>query len=134
MKQTGVTSLFKSGTWADISLCVLVSIACAGLTLLALPQDAIAQVSSGGVVDAAPVIPQQVRYSGKLATRTGDTVEAVFSISAAPEGGEPLWTETQKVAIDMEGSYTVLLGSVSQTGVPQTLFQGGAARWLGVSV
>jgi len=83
---------------------------------------------------SAPVIPQQVRYSGKLATRTGDTVEAVFSIYAAPEGGEPLWTETQKVAIDMEGSYTVLLGSVSQTGVPQTIFQGGAARWLGVSV
>jgi len=134
MKQTGVTSLFKSGTWADISLCVLVSIACAGLTLLALPQDAIAQVSSGGVVDAAPVIPQQVRYAGKLATRTGDTVEAVFSIYAAPEGGEPLWTETQKVAVDVEGSYTVLLGSVSQAGVPQTLFAGGAARWLGVSV
>jgi len=43
---------------------------------------------------AAPVIPQQVRYSGKLATRTGDIVEAVFSIYAAPEGGEPLWTET----------------------------------------
>ena len=83
---------------------------------------------------SAPVIPQQVRYSGKLATRTGDTVEAVFSIYAAPEGGEPLWTETQKVAIDMEGSYTVLLGSVSQAGVPQTLFAGGAARWLGVSV
>jgi len=39
---------------------------------------------------AAPVIPQQVRYSGKLATRTGDIVEAVFSIYAAPEGGEPL--------------------------------------------
>ncbi len=82
----------------------------------------------------APVIPQQVRYAGKLATRTGDTVEAVFSIYAAAEGGEPLWTETQKVTVDQDGSYTVLLGSVSHSGLPQTLFQGGAARWLGVSV
>ena len=83
---------------------------------------------------AAPVVPQQVRYAGKLATRSGDTVEAVFSIYAAAEGGEPLWTETQKVAVDQDGSYTVLLGSVSHAGLPQTLFAGGAARWLGVSV
>ncbi len=82
----------------------------------------------------APVIPQQVRYAGKLATRTGDTVEAVFSIYASQEGGEPLWTETQKVTVDQDGGYTVLLGSVSHAGLPQTIFQGGAARWLGVSV
>jgi len=78
-----------------------------------------------------------VRYSGKLATRTGDTVEAVFSIYAAPEGGEPLWTETQKLRLTWEGSYTVLLGSVSQTGVPQTLFAaarraGWASQWSGL--
>jgi len=134
MKHIGLTCVFKGGEWAKISLCVLASIACAGLPLPALSQDATPQASSIGVVYAAPVIPQQVRYSGKLATRTGDTVEAVFSIYAAPEGGEPLWTETQKITVDVDGSYSVLLGSASQAGLPQTLFQGGAARWLGMSV
>lgn len=83
---------------------------------------------------AAPVIPQQVRYSGTLASRSGDTVEAVFGIYAAPEGGEALWTETQHVTVDRDGSYTVLLGSATTAGLPQSLFAGGAARWLGVSV
>jgi hypothetical protein len=82
----------------------------------------------------APVIPQQVRYAGNLATRSGDTVEAVFNIYAAPEGGDPLWTETQHVTVGADGSYTVLLGSASPAGLPQTIFQGGAARWLGISV
>jgi hypothetical protein len=83
---------------------------------------------------AAPVVPQQVRFAGKLATRAGDTVEAVFRIYAAEEGGEPLWTETQRVAVADDGSYTVLLGSASPTGLPQAVFSGGVARWLGVSV
>ena len=48
---------------------------------------------------AAPVVPQQVRYSGKLVSRARDTVEAVFRIYAAPEGGEPLWTETQRITV-----------------------------------
>jgi hypothetical protein len=83
---------------------------------------------------AAPVIPQQVRYAGKLAVRAGDTVEAVFRIYAAEEGGEPLWTEMQRVTVAGDGSYTVLLGSASPTGLPQAVFSEGAARWLGISV
>jgi hypothetical protein len=81
-----------------------------------------------------PVVPQQVRYAGKLATRAGDTVEAVFRIYASPEGGEPLWTETQRVTVAEDGSYSVLLGAASSTGLPQTVFAGGAARWIGVSI
>jgi hypothetical protein len=83
---------------------------------------------------AAPVVPQQVRYAGKLVNRTGDTVEAVFRIYAAAEGGEPLWTETQRVAVGEDGSYTVLLGSAEAKGLPQSVFAGGVARWLGISV
>ena len=92
------------------------------------------QGTEGLAAAAAPVVPQQVRYAGKLATRGGETVEAVFRIYASQEGGEPLWTETQQLAVGPDGSYTVLLGSVSQGGLPQTVFSGGAARWLGVSV
>jgi hypothetical protein len=96
-------------------------------------QEAV-QAIEGTAAATAPIVPQQVRYAGKLATRAGDTVEAIFRIYAASEGGDPLWTETQRVAIAEDGSYSVLLGGASVSGLPQTVFAGGAARWLGVSV
>ena len=33
-----------------------------------------------------------------------------------------------------DGSYTVLLGSAGSNGLPQSVFVGGVARWLGVRV
>jgi len=93
-----------------------------------------AQSTELGVAARTSVVPQQVRYAGKIASRPGDTVEAVFRIYAAPEGGDPIWTETQQVTIAEDGSYSVLLGGASSTGLPQTVFAGGAARWLGVSI
>jgi len=83
---------------------------------------------------AVPVVPQQVRFSGKFASRSGDTVEAVFRIYAVAEGGDPLWTEMQRVTVAEDGAYSVLLGSANANGLPQTVFAGGAARWMGVSV
>jgi len=83
---------------------------------------------------ATPVIPQQVRYTGKLANRAGQTVDAVFRIYAVQQDGEPLWTETQRFTIGEDGSYSVLLGSTDHKGLPQAVFAAGAARWLGVSV
>jgi hypothetical protein len=61
-------------------------------------------------------------------------VEAVFSIYATAEGGEPLWTETQQVSVGADGAYTVLLGAATEKGLPQTVFAAGQARWLGVTV
>ena len=89
---------------------------------------------AGHAITAAAVVPQQVRHTGKLAVRAGETVEAEFRIYAAQEGGEPLWAETQQVQVQLDGSYSVLLGAASPAGLPQTVFAGGAARWLGVSV
>jgi hypothetical protein len=85
-------------------------------------------------LSTVPVVPQQVRYVGKLVTRAGDTVEAVFRIYTTEQGGDPLWKETQRVTIAEDGSYTVLLGSESTNGLAQAVFAGGAARWMGVSV
>jgi hypothetical protein len=109
--------------------------------LIAAAPHAAAQTSAqdaaqttGPAAAAATVVPQQVRYAGKLAARAGDTVEAVFRIYAAQEGGEALWTETQRVGVAEDGSYTVLLGSADLKGLPQTVFAAGEARWLGVSV
>ena len=75
-----------------------------------------------------------MRYAGKLANRAGETVEVVFRIYSAAEGGEPLWTETQRVPVAQDGSYTVLLGAADPKGLPQQVFAGGVARWLGLNV
>jgi hypothetical protein len=81
-----------------------------------------------------PVIPQQIRFSGTLPNRAGDTVEAAFRIYSNAEGGEPLWTETQKISVAQDGSYSVFLGAVNTSGLPQSVFGSGLARWLGVAV
>ena len=104
-----------------------------GASRTAFAQDPV-QVGAGNSIAAVPVVPQQVRYAGKLASRPGDTVEAMFRIYAVAEGDDPLWTETQQVTVAEDGSYSVLLGGASPTGLPQTVFAGGAARWLGISV
>jgi len=81
-----------------------------------------------------PVIPQQIRFSGTLPNRAGDTVEAVFRIYSDAEGGEPLWSETQKISVAQDGSYSVFLGAVNISGLPQSVFGSGQARWLGIAV
>jgi len=81
-----------------------------------------------------PVIPQQVRFSGTLPNRAGDTVEAVFRIYSNAEGGAPLWSETQQISVTQDGSYSVFLGAVNTGGLPQSVFGSGQARWLGVAV
>jgi hypothetical protein len=110
-------------------------LAAAALLWLTFSAGAVAQTADVSSVSAvAAVVPQQVRYTGALASRGGDTVEAVFSIYATAEGGEPLWTETQQIAVDRDGTYTVLLGAATEKGLPQTVFAAGQARWLGVTV
>jgi hypothetical protein len=110
--------------------------AAVSLLCLTVPTGAMAQSSdvSKVISTVAAVIPQQVRYMGAFANRGGDTVEATFRIYATAEGGEALWTETQQVAVKADGSYSVLLGAASENGLPQGVFAGGQARWLGVSI
>jgi hypothetical protein len=106
---------------------------CIGASIPVSAQEAVPGTEDPSV-PAATVVPQQVRYTGKLTIRTGETVEAEFRIYAAAEGGDPLWAETQRVSVAEDGSYSVLLGGANPAGLPQTVFAGGAARWLGVSV
>jgi hypothetical protein len=108
----------------------------AAVSVLWIPVStgAMAQTSDVSASKVAAVIPQQVRYTGAFANRTGDTVEATFRIYATAEGGEALWTETQQVVVKADGSYSVLLGAASESGLPQGVFAGGQARWLGVTV
>ena len=49
-------------------------------------------------------------------------------------GGQPLWWETQRVEVDAQGRYVVLLGAMHPDGLPMDLFTSGEARWLGIAV
>jgi hypothetical protein len=80
------------------------------------------------------VVPQTVRFAGAAQNRAGDMVEAVFRIYSQREGGEPLWSEEQRVTIAPDGRYSVLLGAASEHGLPQAVFAAGQARWLAVSI
>ncbi len=55
-----------------------------------------------------------------------------LSIYGEEQGGAALWSETQNVAINAEGLYSVLIGSTLPEGVPAELFAKGEPRWLGV--
>jgi hypothetical protein len=125
----------KAKLYRSVSRSPLV-IAAAGLISMFGSVVALAQTAkvSSAIRAVAPVVPQQVRYTGALVNRGGDIVEAVFSIYAAAEGGEALWTETQQVSVGADGVYTVLLGAATEKGLPQTVFAAGQARWLGVTV
>src|SRR5262249_46797088 len=48
------------------------------------------------------------------------------------EGGEPVWQETQTVAVRPDGRYDLLLGSTTPDGMPLALFTAGEPRWIGV--
>ena len=62
------------------------------------------------------------------------TVGITFAIYRQPEGGAPIWVETQNVNADTKGQYSVLLGSTTATGVPVDLFSAEEERWLGVQI
>jgi hypothetical protein len=70
-------------------------------------------------VRAAP--NQLLRFAGTLRGPGGDPLEGdhvlVFEIFDGARGGAPLWKEKHEVTLE-EGSYTVLLGSVSRIRLP----------------
>jgi hypothetical protein len=60
------------------------------------------------------------------------TVGVTFSFYAQQSGDSPLWMETQNVELDAKGVYAVLLGANTAAGLPEEMFRGGEARWLGI--
>jgi hypothetical protein len=81
-------------------------------------------------------VPRLVRISGTfrppIALPVGSVESVTFSIYKEPEGGTPLWQETQNVTLDAENHYTVLIGSTLNDGIPVELFKSSEPRWLGV--
>jgi len=108
-----------------------------------------AQSAGAGQEPAAPstprlhqeslaAVPRLIKFTGVLQAALGEprtgTAGLTFALYAEPEGGAPLWLETQNVALDADGRYTVLLGATQREGLPLKLFAASEARWLEIQV
>ena len=107
---------------------------CVALAFFVIAPCASFSQDSAPVAHNQVVVPQSMHYSGAAPNHAGETVEATFRIYAAQEGGDALWSETQRVAVAQDGKYTALLGAATEGGLPQTVFAAGQGRWLSVSV
>src|SRR5580658_120641 len=68
-------------------------------------------------------VPTLVRFSGTLSGPPGRaTVGVTFALYKEQTGGAPLWLETQNVALDSNGRYSVNLGANHASGIPAELF------------
>src|SRR5277367_2851335 len=84
-------------------------------------------------------VPNLIRYGGTLKDTNGSpmssaTVGVTFAIYKQQDGGAPIWMETQNVATDAAGNYSVVLGGTTASGLPGDLFSQQEQRWLGVQV
>jgi hypothetical protein len=84
------------------------------------------------------IVPPLVNFSGVLTGVEGKlpagAVEVTFSLYREQQGGDPLWLETQSIAPDLSGHYTVMLGSTTIEGIPADIFASDEAHWLAVQV
>jgi hypothetical protein len=85
---------------------------------------------------AAGTVPRLIKFAGVVKdlspTVPTEVVGLTFSLYELPEGGSPLWVETQSLPLDSLGRYTALLGANSPGGLPLDLFTTGKALWVGV--
>ncbi len=111
------------------------------LLVSAAGSTAFAQIQSPAAAPIAPlaasaptVVPALVPYSGIALDHEGHAltgqIGVTFLVFKDQAGGEPLFTETQSVAPDPTGRYTVRLGATLTSGLPLDLFSSGEARWL----
>ncbi|MGO9270637.1 MAG: hypothetical protein ACLQOO_10370, partial [Terriglobia bacterium] len=78
----------------------------------------------------AQITQNKDNENGKSQSAT--RIAVTFSLYELQEGGSSLWSESQKVQLDEQGRYTVLLGATQADGLPLDLFTSGKALWLGV--
>jgi len=95
-----------------------------------------ALIISSSAQQPATVVPTLVNFNGTLRDLDGKPITQItgvtFSLFKDEQGGAPLWMETQNVAPDRNGHYTVALGSTTAEGLPTDVFASGEARWLAV--
>jgi hypothetical protein len=92
-------------------------------------------VATAANATVPPLIPFASVATDNGGSSLSGAVSITFSLYAAQQGGEPLWTETQNnIQLDATGHYSVQLGITRPNGVPTALFTTGEARWLGVQI
>lgn len=91
----------------------------------------LAVVASTAFAQGSPSTDRVIRMNGALPSGTAGPASVEFSIYDQESGGALLWQETQVLAVDAQGGYSVLLGATAE-GLPADVFAGGAARWLRV--
>jgi hypothetical protein len=83
---------------------------------------------------AAKSVPKVMRVTGVFVPANGQPAGPVETVTVAiyaeETGGTPLWQETQSVAVDERGRYSLLLGAAHADGIPAAVFRSGA-RWMG---
>ncbi len=83
-------------------------------------------------------VPRLVRLTSSFRPADGQPpapVETmILSIYGEETGGAPLWQETQTVAVNPDGRFTLLMGSTRPDGLPLDLLASGEPRWLAVHV
>jgi hypothetical protein len=89
-------------------------------------------IKFSGVINPAPSGITQITQNETGKAGPSTTIGVTFSLYELKEGGTPLWVESQKVGLDNQGRYAVLLGATSPSGLPLDLFTSGKALWLGV--
>jgi trimeric autotransporter adhesin len=126
----------KEMKYGSIKTMLSLIAAIGSLALVAVAQQTSSVASSASSGTSNAVVPQLVNYSGVLADVNGKPLSGLVGVTFAlyqdSEGGTPLWMEIQNVQATKGGHYTVMLGSTSNTGLPQDVFVSGEARWLGV--
>jgi hypothetical protein len=123
---------------STVSALILASVASMAGRNLSLAQTATAQPETPMAATAPTPVPALVPYSGAIVGDNGRALAGeasmTFLIFKDEQGGEPLFTETQKVTVDSTGHYEVQLGAANPNGLPAELFSTGEARWLEVQV
>ena len=109
------------------------------LSFLVVLQCSLFSAAQQSATAANATVPPLIPFSSVATDEGGNSLSGVvnitFSLYAAQQGGEPLWTETQNnIQLDPTGHYSVQLGITQPNGVPTTLFTTGEARWLGVRI
>ncbi len=118
-----------------------IRLAYVAFAILSTMQFAVAQQGASSVPDTAVTgssVPRVIRFSGVAKDTNGKpligTIGITFLLYKDEQDTAPLWMETQNVQPDVNGHYSVQLGSTQPGGLPVDLFTSGEARWLSVSV
>jgi len=98
------------------------------------PAAALIRAQAARTASPALVAPTSrvVSISGAVPGLMRGKVNLVFTVYSSAQGGSPLFTETQRVAV-VRGRFTAFLGASTQDGLPPSLFQANDSLYVGVS-